>query len=109
MLEKFDPNMEQANQSIMMAPLMMLPFIYVMTHCFTRELTGILFLFMYQIFFQFIVPYLIVAFRLNWKTEVMGDSAYQMSKALPMVAPMSSMLNNHETLKAVARFRENNG
>lgn len=109
MLEKFDPTMEQANQSIMMAPLMMLPFIYVMTHCFTRELTGILFLFMYQIFIQFIMPYIIVAFRLNWKTEVSGDNLYQMSKAVPMLAPMSSMINNHVMLKTVAKFRENNG
>ena len=48
LIRKFDPEMQQAERSIMLAPFAMLSFIYVAQHLFTREVSAIMTLLVYQ-------------------------------------------------------------
>ena len=86
--------MLSAGQSILLAPFVMLPFIYVTSHMFTREMSAVMFLFIYQLLIQFIAPWMVMASRLNYDTEESGDNTYRNFKAVPLFAPMSTILNN---------------
>ena len=92
----------------MIAPLVILPFLYVLQNLFSNEISAIMFLLIYQISIQFILPFLLVAMRLNPKSEVLGDNLYRLAKILPLESVMSSIIYNKETLSALNRYRDQN-
>lgn len=66
-----------------------------------------MFLLIYQLSVQFVLPFLLIAMRLNPKTEVLGDNLYKLVKAvLPLFSVMSSIIYNSETLAALSRYRD---
>ena len=62
----------------------------------------------YQITIQFVLPFLILAVRLNAKSEVLGDNIYKLAKIAPMESVISSIQFNSDVLRSIARFRINN-
>jgi len=86
----------------------MLPFIYVIQHLFTSEITALITLLIYQINIQFVLPFLLVAMRLNARSEIFGDNLFKLFKAFPMQSAMSSIVYNTETLAALFRYRDQN-
>ena len=108
LIDKFDPQMEQASRSIMIAPLAMLPTIYAAQYMFLNEVSALMFLIIYQITVQFVIPFMIVAIRLNSTSEKLGDRIYSLAKILPMESVMSTIIYNGKTLTSMARFRQNN-
>ena len=73
MIEKYDPHMEMAPDVVFLQPLSMLPFIYVTSFMFTRQITAILSLIFYQIMAQWYIPFFLVPLRVQAKSEVRGD------------------------------------
>ena len=94
LINKFDPQMEQAGRSIMVAPFVMLPIIYVAQFLFVNEVSALMFLLIYQITVQFVIPFMIVAVRLNSTSEKLGDRMYSLAKILPMESVMSTIIYN---------------
>lgn len=86
----------------------MIPFIYVLQLLFTSELSALMTLLITQIIIQYIMPFLVVALRLNPTTEPAGDFLFKLFKLLPFEAPMSSIFFNSETLAAIYRYRDFN-
>ena len=86
--------MEQAGRSILVAPFVMLPFIYVTQFLFVNEVSALMFLLIYQITVQFVIPFMIVAVRLNSTSEKLGDRIYSLAKVLPMESVMSTIIYN---------------
>ena len=108
MMKEFDPQFEYALNGVYLQPFATLPFLYVISHMFSNGLSAVITLAVYSILIQVILPYLILANRLNAKTEVSGDSLYRMVKMIPMESIASTFMFNGELLKQIARFRENN-
>ena len=65
-------------------------------------------MFSYSLLVQLLIPYLVVASRLNSKTEVSGDRIFKLVKALPMNSVMSSIMFNTKMLGELSLSRENN-
>ena len=84
LINKFDSHMEMAARSIFIAPFAFLPFIYTVQFLFDREVSAIMFMLIYQINIQFVLPFLTIAIRLNSNSELLGDRVFKMAKALPM-------------------------
>ena len=74
MINQFDSHMEIAPTTLALQPLATLPFLYVYAHMFTSEVSAVLVLWCYSICVQFILPHLLVALRVNWSTETIGDN-----------------------------------
>ena len=94
MIKLYDPNMEVAKLTVFLQPFATLPFLYVCSYMFTRELSAITVLFSYSFIVQYIGPYLLVAVRVNSNTEVSGDKLYQLMKFLPLESVASSFMFN---------------
>ena len=62
----------------------MLPFIYVIQHLFTSEITALITLLIYQINIQFVLPFLLVAMRLNARSEIFGDNLFKLFNTIPL-------------------------
>ena len=84
----------------------MLPFLYVCSYLFERELRAILSLLLYQVVVQWMLPYVTMYVRLNSDMITIGDYINYYSKVLPMQNAAASMLFNPELLKAMASYRE---
>lgn len=108
MIQIYDDHMEFAPMCIIIQPLATLPFLYLISHMFTREVTGVITMISYTLLVQLLLPYLMVASRLNSKTEVSGDGMYKLVKALPMESVMSSLMFNSKMLEQISLYRENN-
>ena len=109
MIGRYDDYMEYAPTTVALQPLVTLPLLYVCSFMFTREATAVITLFFYQVLFVALFPYVLVAVRLNPKTEAFGDAVFRAAKVLlPGEAATSSLVYNTSLLAALGRFRDQN-
>ena len=93
---------------IFLQPFSMLPFIYCISFLFDKENVAVLSLLLYQIIFQWLLPFLISAIRLSYSTEQTGDAIYSLLKWVPLESSASSIFYNSKVLWGMHRFREFN-
>ena len=105
MISIYEPQMEAASRSVFIQPFAALPFIYLCSFLFQRELTAILSLLGYHIMVQWVLPYFLIFSRMIPPMEVNGDRLFKFVKNLPMQSSISSMLFNSDILDALALFR----
>ena len=94
MISLYDDHLEYAPKTILLEPFCMLPFIYVCSFLFQREIFAMIALITYQFLIQYILPYLVMPMRLNSGSEVIGDTIYKLVKMIPLESAGSSIVFN---------------
>jgi len=97
--------MELAYKTVFLQPFAMLPFLYVCSHLFDREVIAVLTLLTYHLMVQLLFPLLIVMLRISSNMEPLADAIFRLSKFVPTVGVFNSMIQNKELLWALATFR----
>lgn len=76
LISTYEPQMDAAARSVIFQPFAMLPFLYVCAYIFRNELSAVLTLLVYQLFAQWILPYVTVFIRLSASMENLGDNLF---------------------------------